>query len=107
MKKFNYDPTNKIVENDKEIFDCIKKAEFDMKSYPWPTISENAKKLVRSMLSVNTKNRPIAAAVLSMFLTPVSSVIQRIQRYELQNVVLRLIILILLIVSRNQFKTPT
>nr|GEU75532.1 calcium-dependent protein kinase 19-like [Tanacetum cinerariifolium] len=52
-------------DKESEIFDAVLKAEPDMVSYPWPLISENAKNLVKSMLSVHPKNRPTAAAVLN------------------------------------------
>ncbi|GJT15852.1 calcium-dependent protein kinase 19-like protein [Tanacetum coccineum] len=52
-------------DKESEIFDAVQKAEPDMDSYPWPLISENAKKLVKSMLSVDPKNRPTATAVLN------------------------------------------
>lgn len=57
-----------------EIFEAVLKADPDMDSYPWPLISKNAKKWVKSMLSVHPKDRPTAAAVLSTFLTSSFSV---------------------------------
>lgn len=68
-KKPSFDLINKNVETDNEIFEAVKKAKPDMESYPWPLITPNAKDLVKRMLSVNPKERPNAAAVLSMFLT--------------------------------------
>ncbi|KAI3702985.1 hypothetical protein L6452_28739 [Arctium lappa] len=53
-------------EKEKEIFDAILNAEkvLDMKNYPWPWISRNAKELVKKMLSVDPKKRPTASDVL-------------------------------------------
>ncbi|KAJ9551293.1 hypothetical protein OSB04_015338 [Centaurea solstitialis] len=53
-------------EKEKEIFDAILNAEkvLDMDSHPWPSISNNARELVRKMLSVDPKKRPTASDVL-------------------------------------------
>ncbi|KAJ9551292.1 hypothetical protein OSB04_015337 [Centaurea solstitialis] len=53
-------------EKERDIFEKIRNAEsvLDMKSHPWPSISKNAKELVKKMLSVNPMDRPSAAGVL-------------------------------------------
>ena len=43
--------------NEKEIFDKIHKGKFDMESYPWGIISENAKDLIKKLLIIDTKKR--------------------------------------------------
>ncbi len=43
--------------NEKEIFDKIHKGKFDMESYPWGIISENAKDLIKKLLLIDTKKR--------------------------------------------------
>ncbi|KAD6453992.1 hypothetical protein E3N88_08698 [Mikania micrantha] len=50
-------------ENEMEIFEAVKIAKPDMESHPWPLISENAKTLVKAMLSEDPTTRPTAAAV--------------------------------------------
>ncbi|XP_076935132.1 calcium-dependent protein kinase 2-like [Bidens hawaiensis] len=52
-------------ESEKTIFEKVMEAKPDMESYPWPRITENAKSLVKAMLSVDPKNRPTAATVLN------------------------------------------
>ncbi|XP_076928772.1 calcium-dependent protein kinase 2-like [Bidens hawaiensis] len=52
-------------ESEKAIFKAVTDTNPDMESYPWPHITENAKSLVKAMLSRNPKNRPTAAAVLN------------------------------------------
>ncbi|KAL8209771.1 hypothetical protein R6Q57_006503 [Mikania cordata] len=52
-------------ETEMEIFEKVNKANPDMESHPWPLISENAKTLVKAMLSEDPKKRPTAAAVLN------------------------------------------
>ncbi|KAI3702984.1 hypothetical protein L6452_28738 [Arctium lappa] len=51
-------------EKEREIFDAILNADLDMENRPWPSISKNAKELVKKMLSVDPMNRPSAADVL-------------------------------------------
>ncbi|XP_024959670.1 calcium-dependent protein kinase 19-like [Cynara cardunculus var. scolymus] len=53
-------------EKERDIFYAILSADsvLDMKNHPWPSISNNAKELVKKMLSVDPTNRPSAAAVL-------------------------------------------
>ncbi|CAH1429991.1 unnamed protein product [Lactuca virosa] len=52
-------------EDEKEIFRAVMKADPDMENHPWPSISKNAKKLVKKMLTVDPKKRPTAADVLN------------------------------------------
>ncbi|KAI3703832.1 hypothetical protein L1987_74027 [Smallanthus sonchifolius] len=52
-------------ENEDRIFEAVLKAKPDMENHPWPSISENAKKLVNAMLSVDPTKRPTAAVVLN------------------------------------------
>ncbi|KAI3708522.1 hypothetical protein L2E82_37723 [Cichorium intybus] len=52
-------------DDEKEIFHAILRADPDMKNYPWPDISKNAKELVMKMLTVDPKKRPTAAEVLN------------------------------------------
>lgn len=51
-------------ENDRGIFDAIKKGDIDFESDPWPTISGSAKDLVRRMLHPDPKKRITPAQVL-------------------------------------------
>ncbi|KAJ6816169.1 calcium-dependent protein kinase 2-like [Iris pallida] len=51
-------------ETEKGIFDAILEGEIDFESSPWPSISENAKDLVRRMLTQDPKKRITSAQVL-------------------------------------------
>ncbi|KAL1170140.1 hypothetical protein V6Z11_A05G193700 [Gossypium hirsutum] len=51
-------------ETDKEIFKAVSEGNLDLKSQPWPTISEGAKDLIRKMLARDPKKRITAAQAL-------------------------------------------
>ncbi|KQJ84031.1 calcium-dependent protein kinase 12 [Brachypodium distachyon] len=51
-------------ETEKGIFDAILVAQLDFSSSPWPTISENAKDLIRQMLNTDRQKRITAAQAL-------------------------------------------
>ncbi|CAL0332007.1 unnamed protein product [Lupinus luteus] len=52
-------------ENEKGIFDAILHGYVDLETYPWPSISTNAKDLIRKMLQSNPKERLSAVDVLN------------------------------------------
>ena len=43
--------------NEKELFENIHKGKYDLESYPWGIISENAKDLIKKLLILDTKKR--------------------------------------------------
>ena len=43
--------------NEKELFENINKGKYDLESYPWGIISENAKDLIKKLLILDTKKR--------------------------------------------------
>ncbi|XP_016687701.2 calcium-dependent protein kinase 29 isoform X2 [Gossypium hirsutum] len=51
-------------ETEKEIFKAVSEGNLDLKSQPWPTISEGAKDLIRKMLARDPKKRITAAQAL-------------------------------------------
>lgn len=51
-------------ETEKGIFDAILEGEIDFESSPWPSVSQNAKDLVRRMLTQDPKKRITSAQVL-------------------------------------------
>ncbi|KAM7256688.1 hypothetical protein ACFE04_012429 [Oxalis oulophora] len=51
-------------ETERQIFDAISEGNLDLKSQPWPSISANAKDLIRKMLTMNPKKRITAAEAL-------------------------------------------
>ncbi|KFK42039.1 hypothetical protein AALP_AA2G204000 [Arabis alpina] len=51
-------------ETEKTIFASILEGKLDLESYPWPTISESAKDLIRKMLARDPKRRITAAEAL-------------------------------------------
>ncbi|XVE56212.1 hypothetical protein DITRI_Ditri03aG0219700 [Diplodiscus trichospermus] len=51
-------------ETEKEIFKAVLEGNFDLKSQPWPSISEGAKDLIRKMLARDPKKRITAAQAL-------------------------------------------
>lgn len=62
-----------VLENEKTIFASILEGKLDLESYPWPTISESAKDLIRKMLTRDPKRRITAAEALGMFFCNVSA----------------------------------
>lgn len=58
---------NVVLETEKTIFAAILEGKLDLESYPWPTISESAKDLIRKMLARDPKRRITAAEALGMF----------------------------------------
>ena len=64
---FSYEITRQIVETESEhgIFNAILRGHIDFTSDPWPSISPQAKDLVKKMLTVDPKQRMTAREVLS------------------------------------------
>ena len=62
-----------IIESENGIFNAILKSHVDFSSDPWPSISPQAKDLVKKMLNSDPKQRLTAAQVLSKLLqnTPI------------------------------------
>ena len=54
-------------ENEQSIFDTILRGHIDFSSDPWPSISNNAKDLVKKMLRADPKERLTAIDALSKF----------------------------------------
>lgn len=52
-------------ETEQGIFDAVKKGHYDMRSDPWPAISESAKDCVRRLLVANPKDRMTAMEALN------------------------------------------
>ncbi|MBA0722168.1 hypothetical protein Golax_002860 [Gossypium laxum] len=55
-------------ETEKEIFKAVLEGNLDLKSLPWPSISEGAKDLIRKMLARDPKKRITAAQALDWFI---------------------------------------
>ncbi|KAI4316988.1 hypothetical protein L6164_024905 [Bauhinia variegata] len=51
-------------ENEKGIFEAVRKGDYDLQSSPWPSISAAAKDLIRKMLTYDPKKRITAAEAL-------------------------------------------
>ena len=62
-----------IIESENGIFNAILKGHVDFSSDPWPSLSPQAKDLVKKMLNSDPKQRLTAAQVLSKLLqnTPI------------------------------------
>ena len=56
-----------FAEKEQGIFDAILRGHIDFVSEPWPSVSSNAKDLVKKMLRADTKERISAVEVLSKF----------------------------------------
>lgn len=54
-------------ETEKGIFDAILHGEVDLQSMPWPSISNDAKDLIRKMLTKNPRRRITAAQALGQY----------------------------------------
>lgn len=55
---------NFVAETEKEIFKAVLEGNLDLKSLPWPSISEGAKDLIRKMLARDPKKRITATQAL-------------------------------------------
>jgi calcium-dependent protein kinase len=57
-----------FLETEKGIFDAILAGKLDLKSSPWPSISQSAKDLVSRMLTIEPKKRITAAEALGEYI---------------------------------------
>lgn len=57
---------NFVTETEKGIFEAILEGNLDLQSSPWPSISGQAKDLIRKMLTKDPKKRITAAEALGM-----------------------------------------
>ena len=55
---------NFVAETEKEIFKEVLEGNLDLKSQPWPSVSDGAKDLIRKMLARDPKKRITAAQAL-------------------------------------------
>jgi calcium-dependent protein kinase len=57
-----------FLETEKGIFDAILAGKLDLKSSPWPSISQSAKDLVGRMLTMEPKKRITASEALGEYI---------------------------------------